>query len=286
MRLFCSWLNRKKIGFKNRQMELKTLLIKAIQLAQKASDAILQVYQSDDFNIQSKEDQSPLTQADLSAHQIISKGLKDTQIPILSEEGEIPDYPTRKQWQRFWMIDPLDGTKEFIQKNGEFTVNIALIEDGIPILGVVYVPVYQTVYFGLKGEGSFMGHQVKVSDYPSLIQQCTALPYKRSQVYTVVASRSHLNEATRLYLQELEQEKGTVNIVSKGSSLKLCLVAEGTADEYPRLSPTMEWDIASGHAVALYSGAQICQIDQPEPLIYNKENLLNPNFKVSRTPFI
>ncbi len=263
-------------------MELKDLLIKAITLAQKASESILEIYESDDFDICSKDDQSPLTRADLSAHQIISRGLEDTQIPILSEEGDIPHYSVRSQWQRFWMIDPLDGTKEFIQKNGEFTVNIALIENGVPILGVVYVPVTQTVYFGLKGEGSFLGHRVKADTFELLVSQCTSLPYKRSEEYTVVASRSHLNQETQNYLEQLKREKGNVNIVSKGSSLKLCLIAEGSADEYPRFSPTMEWDIAAGHAVALYSGAKIRQIDKTEPFVYNKENLQNPNFKIVR----
>lgn len=248
-----------------------------VALAKKAGDAIMDIYQKD-FEVEFKADQSPLTEADTAAHKIIEQGLKeldqknDIAIPLMSEEGKNIPYQDRKDWDYFWMVDPVDGTKEFIKKNGEFTVNIALINQGMPILGVVYAPALGQMYWAKQGEGAFKDGQ--------------ALPLKRAEQrdsYKVVASRSHLSDETKKFIDEIKTEK-VKELVSIGSSLKLCLVAEGEADIYPRLGPTMEWDTAAAHAVVLCAGMKVCEFNKGEiskPLVYNKQNLLNPFFIVS-----
>jgi len=248
-----------------------------VALAKKAGDAIMDIYQKD-FEVEFKADQSPLTEADTAAHKIIEQGLKeldqknDMAIPLMSEEGKNIPYQDRKDWDYFWMVDPVDGTKEFIKKNGEFTVNIALINQGMPVLGVVYAPALGQMYWAKQGEGAFKDGQ--------------ALPLKRAEQrdsYKVVASRSHLSDETKQFIDEIKTEK-VKELVSIGSSLKLCLVAEGEADIYPRLGPTMEWDTAAAHAVVLCAGMKVCEFNKGEiskPLVYNKQNLLNPFFIVS-----
>ena len=264
-----------------------------IDAALRAGGAILEIYKRD-FEVEFKADESPLTEADKAAHHIICDALEDTGLPILSEESKAIDYEDRKDWTKYWLVDPLDGTKEFIKKNGEFTVNIALIEHGRPIMGVVYAPVLKTLYVGIVGEGAFraIGDELFQTlekwdgKVPSIGNLAEPLPLSSdlcppSSAIRVVASRSHLNEETEAFIAELEK-KGRVELVSSGSSLKLCLVAEGSADVYPRIAPTMEWDTAAAQAVVEASGATVVQYGTDEPLAYNKENLLNPYFVVSR----
>lgn len=239
-----------------------------ISIAKKAGEAILEV-RGTDFDVDYKTDNSPLTKADLASNKIIIDSLKELtpDIPILSEETKEVPYEKRKDWELFWLIDPLDGTKEFVKKEGEFTVNIALIKNNTPILGVVYVPVKQIIYYGDEN-GSYREENNSV----------TKLELKE---YTgklrVVASKSHFNEETKEYIENLGKEYELVNV---GSSVKLCLVAEGKADIYPRLGPTMEWDTAAAHAVVKFTGKKVTNYETNEELTYNKENLLNPWFIV------
>lgn len=260
----------------------------AVDAALRAGDAILQIYERD-FEVEFKDDESPLTEADKAAHYIICDALEELGLPVLSEESGTVPYEERKSWNRFWLVDPLDGTKEFIKKNGEFTVNIALIDDGRPVMGVVYAPVLKTLYIGLVGQGAFRVKgddlfqtlEKERFDFSTLGKPCEKLPHLRSEqgVIKVVASRSHMNSETEDFIADLEQ-KGRVELVSSGSSLKLCMVAEGSADVYPRIAPTMEWDTAAAQAVVEASGGSVVQYGLAEPLRYNKENLLNPYFVV------
>lgn len=245
-----------------------------VALAKKAGEAIMVIYQKD-FEIEFKADQSPLTEADKAAHKIIEAGLKDldktnnTAIPLMSEEGKNIPYEDRKDWEYYWLVDPVDGTKEFIKKNGEFTVNIALIHNGVPVLGVVYAPALDEMYWSKKGEGAFKDEN--------------PLPLKTEQqreTYKIVASRSHMSDETKAYIEAIKTDKEK-ELVSIGSSLKICLVAEGEADIYPRLGPTMEWDTAAAHAIVLQAGMEMRVYENGKvanQLAYNKPNLLNPFF--------
>jgi len=257
---------------------MQNLLSIAIKAAIDAGKEILKIYHTDDFGIQTKEDQSPLTKADLKANQVITQYLETSNIPVLSEEACNISYEERREWERFWLVDPLDGTKEFIKKNDEFTVNIALIKDNTPIAGVVYAPVLETLYFAAENMGSFRIRTNQFSSWEDISKKATKLPLTLPSVYTVVGSRSHMNEKTKQYLERLKQKHQEINIISKGSSLKLCMVAEGSAHEYPRFGPTMEWDTAAGHAIAKYANATITQGDEKSDLVYNKKDLLNPWF--------
>ncbi len=260
------------------------LLPKVIVTAIEAGKETLEVYKTD-FSVEIKSDDSPVTLADKRAHEVIEKGLGFSEFPILSEEGRDIPYSERYKWKHFWMIDPLDGTKEFIKKNSEFTVNIALIEDGQPILGVIYVPVYDLLYYASK-VGSFKlenatKHIDKAIDLVTIEKLSLKLPFIKesaSDKLTIVASKSHLNQKTVDYIEELKKDNPNISSVSRGSSLKLCLIAEGTADLYPRFGPTMEWDIAAGCAIIKYAGATINQAANNKPLVFNKENLVNPEF--------
>lgn len=247
---------------------------KVIGISQLAGAEIMKVY-AQDFDVQTKADDSPLTIADKLSNEVIVTGLQALypDIAFISEETKLTPYEERKKWNTFWLIDPLDGTKEFIKKNGEFTVNIALIENGTPVLGVVYVPVTGVTYFGHKERGSF-----KIQNTQQQIHG--GEHYTKKSKVNVVGSRSHLSDETLQFVEQLKAEGKKVNFVSSGSSLKLCLVAEGAADVYPRFGPTMEWDTAAAHAVALYAGRQVLNAVNKQPLLYNKENLLNPWFVV------
>lgn len=260
-------------------MSRDTLLQSVSDIAHQAGDAIMAIYQKD-FAIYEKSDESPLTEADLAAHNIIIKGLESiSELPILSEESADIPWSTRQTWNEYWLVDPLDGTKEFIKKNGEFTVNIALIKDGVPVLGVVYAPVLKTTYCGATGVGAFKW----VNDEKSPLQ-----PQKHNadECWKVVGSRSHQSPAIQALLDSLS---GETELVAMGSSLKLCLVAEGSAHLYPRLGPTSEWDTGAAQAVVEAAGAKVTVIDEAdpladdaEPLRYNqKESVLNPYFLVS-----
>ena len=246
-------------------------LLKNIELlAVKAGEAIIEIYESGDFGVDHKSDDSPLTKADLAAHQVIVAGLKGLtpEIPILSEESASISFEERKQWHKYWLVDPLDGTKEFIKKNGEFTVNIALIDNGKSVLSVVYVPVTQVSYSAAVGVGVYKRAEGKKS---------SIMVMKNSRFKpTVVGSRSHMSDEVKDYLSRLGQHE----LVSMGSSLKFCLVAEGKADLYPRLGLTSEWDTAAAQCIVEQAGGQVVTMDG-KPLIYNsKDSLLNPHFMV------
>ncbi len=243
-------------------------------VAKLAGEKILEIYESDSFEEEVKSDNSPLTKADKEAHLIIKKELEKTGIPILSEEGKAIDFEERKNWEKFWMVDPLDGTKEFINKNGEFTVNIALIEKRTPTIGVVYCPAKDWLYYS-DGIASY-------KEYVHGEKKQLPIIEKRENLI-VVGSRSHSSPETEAYVWELKQNTGKeIDFISMGSSLKFCLVAEGKADVYPRLAPTMEWDTAAAHAVAKTAGCEVVQFETNTPIVYNKENLQNPFFVVKR----
>lgn len=250
-------------------MNLSTLLPIALTAAQKGAHEILSVYNTADFNVEAKSDNSPLTLADKLAHHAIVDALKSSTLPVLSEEGKSIPFSERKSWSHFWMVDPLDGTKEFIKRNGEFTVNIALIENGVPVLGVVGVPVTGEVYYGAVGLGAFKksGNDIK----PLPVRAGLDL---NASGLRVVASRSHLTPDTQEFIDKLKSP----TLVSKGSSLKFLMLADGQADVYPRYAPTMEWDTAAAHAVVNQCGIKVLEHGSERELQYNKENLLNPYF--------
>lgn len=252
------------------ELKLANLLDLAKDAALSAGMAILEVYNEDDFGVEHKEDCSPLTKADKAAHQIIVQKLESSKLPILSEEGAEIEYEDRKKWDYFWMVDPLDGTKEFIKRNGEFTVNIALIKDGEAIMGVVYTPVKKEMFFALQGAGAFKS----VGTYTETLQRSTN---ESLEGLRIVASRSHLNDDTKRFLDQLINPE----IVSMGSSLKFLALTEGAAEIYPRYAPTMEWDSAAAHAICTELGLEVLNIETKKPLEYNKENLLNPYFIVA-----
>jgi 3'(2'), 5'-bisphosphate nucleotidase len=233
-----------------------------------------------------KEDDSPLTLADQRAHLSIMEGLKkiDSNIPVLSEEGRETPFSERFNWKQFWLVDPLDGTKEFIKKNGEFTVNIALIEGKYPSMGIIYAPALDVFYFGRAGEGAYKLEQasiVEISNEEELIQNSVRLPVDKSgEITRAVASRSHMSEETEVFIKELEAKHGEVEVVSSGSSLKFCLVAEGKADYYPRYAPTMEWDTGAGQAIVEAAGGKVTRYEDDERFSYNREDLLNGWFLV------
>lgn len=251
-------------------MTLPLPLDQLLDLIQQAGEAILQIYDTE-FEIETKEDNSPLTAADLAAHNLIVSNLEKLtpEIPVLSEESAKIAYDTRKSWNRYWLIDPLDGTREFVKRNGEFTVNIALIEDGRAVFGAVYAPVMKTLYYGIPGKAA----SKQIGNEPPQPIRVTS---ERRQPTLVAGSRSHAGDSLKRFLDKL----GDHQLVSMGSSLKLCLVAEGKADIYPRLGPTSEWDTAAAQAVVEAAGGQVTTLDMA-PLKYNtKDSLLNPYFLV------
>ncbi|WP_299119799.1 3'(2'),5'-bisphosphate nucleotidase CysQ [uncultured Winogradskyella sp.] len=254
----------------------------AIKAALEAGKIILEIYHSDDFEVKLKTDNSPLTKADLASHNKILSHLSSTNIPVLSEEGKSIPYIQRKKWNLLWIVDPIDGTKEFIKRNGEFTVNIALIENQKPILGVIFVPVSGELYFSLREKGSYkVLVNLKDYDVDSLLIHAGKLPLNQdNKTFTIVASRSHMSPETVTYINEMRQKHGEVTLVSKGSSLKLCLVAEGQADCYPRFAPTMEWDTAAGQAICEHAGFKVIDWCTKESMLYNREELLNSWFLV------
>lgn len=263
-------------------MKTTNLLNTAILASVEAGKAILNIYEGVNLGIVEKEDRSPLTKADIEANKTINELLIKTKIPIISEENRQTDYLLRKEWDTCWMVDPLDGTKEFIKRNGEFTVNIALIEKGAPILGVIYVPVSRELYFAdTKTKKAFKveldnDHEFE-SELSSSAVEIKPKTISKSKV-RVVGSRSHMNTDTEEFISKLKNNFEEVEIVSKGSSLKFCLVAEGKADIYPRFAPTMEWDTAAGHAICTAVGLTVVSKETNEELVYNKENLLNSFF--------
>jgi len=278
-------------------MSAEQHLLKAIQVSIKAGNAILDVYHSN-FSVEHKADSSPITLADKRSHEIIIKELRQFQIPILSEEGGDIPYEERKSWNKLWIIDPLDGTKEFIKRNGEFTVNIALVVDGKPYLGVIYIPDKEILYYAVKGKGAYRLENSRIiellrkesgeDEEPGLLNNISndsiRLPVNQSigSTFTIVGSRSHSSPELERFIEKKRSEYGKVEFISAGSSLKFCMVAEGRADIYPRFGRTMEWDTASGQAIAETVGAQVLNMNTHVPLIYNKENLQNPWFIVTK----
>ena len=262
------------------EMSLKTLL----DISLDAGQEILDVYDQA-FSVETKADDSPLTKADRRSHQVIMAGLRKAygEFPVLSEEGSVIPYAERKDWSSFFLVDPLDGTKEFIRKNGEFTVNIALIEHGYPVLGVIYAPALDAFYFGRSGLGAFKlenASRADLADDDALIEQSACLPLvEPGDVVKVVASRSHMSEETESFIEELRKAH-QVDVVSAGSSLKFCLVAEGKADYYPRFAPTMEWDTGAGQAIVEAAGGKVTRYGDHERFYYNRENLKNGWFLV------
>lgn len=263
-------------------MNFNELLKTAINASIEGGHAIMKVYASE-FSVEHKEDKSPLTLADKNCNEVIESFLKNTNIPILSEEGAKIPYSVRKDWEYSWLVDPLDGTKEFIKRNGEFTVNIALIHEGNPVMGVIYVPVKEDLYFALDGMGSHKKSSCvdTIDDLENLISASCSLPIKSERdSYVVVGSRSHMSKETEAFFDQKKIDYGNVEVMAVGSSLKLCMVAEGKADAYPRYAPTMEWDTGAGDAICRMAGFQVLQYNSDKPVEYNKEDLLNPWFLV------
>lgn len=261
------------------QSHLKT----AITAALEAGKVILDIYHSDDFEIELKSDDSPLTKADMASHNVIMSYLKATRIPVLSEEGKTIPYGARKDWKQLWIVDPIDGTKEFINRNGEFTVNIALIENQKPVLGVIFVPVSGDLYFSSKERGAFKTHVDLQIDIETILNKSTRLPQSREDAtFTVVASRSHRSAETENYINDLGKKHGAMKVITKGSSLKLCMVAEGQADCYPRFGPTMEWDTAAGQAICEHAGVEVIDWNTNKQMVYNREELKNHAFLVQK----
>ncbi len=257
----------------------------AIRAAVDAGRAIMDIYQSpvSDFGVESKVDNSPLTKADKASHKLIVERLSATPYPILSEEGQHLPFEERSLWKAFWLVDPLDGTKEFIKKNGEFTVNIALVREGVPVMGVVYIPVRKELYFSMDALGAYkltLMDECPGSMLETINASCRLPIHMEREDIVVVASRSHCSEETMAFIDDLKRFERPVTLVSSGSSRKICLVAEGSADVYPRFAPTMEWDTAAGHAVARGAGCDVFHTDGKTPLTYNKEDLHNPWFVV------
>lgn len=251
--------------------ELKQLVHEVLPIAEAAGKKILEVYEDiENFNVETKDDNSPLTRADREANQIICERLEKLapEIPIISEENKAIPYSERKDFDYCWMVDPLDGTKEFIKRNGEFTVNIALIHKNRSIAGVVYTPVTDEMYYGIKDVGAY-----KVSS--GIRESLSATIYHpEEKALSIVCSRSHLNEATQSFIDDYDEPLK----VSKGSSLKFLILACGEAQVYPRLAPTMEWDTAAAHIILEEAGGSIRKADGSGPVTYNKEDLLNPHF--------
>lgn len=255
-------------------IDLHHLLEIAKQAALEAGQAIMQVYLQNDFDIQLKSDQSPLTRADREAHSTISRALAVTGIPILSEEGEQVDHAIRKSWEYFWLIDPLDGTKEFISRNGEFTVNIALVHYNKPVIGVVYAPASDTLYAGDEGLGIQKLVKEKLVPISPRKKRLSLDELKQKQNVTIAVSRSHLTGDTEKFSREFPNAE----LLPKGSSLKFMMLVEGKADVYPRMGATMEWDTAAAHAILNASNRGVYNIDLANELVYNKPELINPYF--------
>ena len=250
-------------------MHYNFVLSEVLKIVDAASQRVMNIYATD-FKVTFKSDDSPITAADLESHQVIVEGLRELtpNIPILSEEGENIAWEKRKDWQSFWLIDPIDGTKDFTQRTGEFTVNIALIEEGEAVLGVVTAPALNEAYWGAKGEGAYK------RDSTGEIQKISVA--KPGSTVRIVASKNHLNEDTKAFIQKFESHK----LVQAGSSLKFCRIAEGQADIYPRLGPTCEWDTGAAHAVLNAAGGKVETLEG-KPLVYGKEDVLNPFFVAS-----
>jgi 3'(2'), 5'-bisphosphate nucleotidase len=270
--------------FDDSRIPYQKLLLIALEAALQAGKAIMDIYQTS-FEIEYKEDQSPLTLADRLADNIINKLLKETGIPILSEESAILDYTERKSWETLWIVDPLDGTKEFIQRNDEFTVNIALVYKQKPVLGIVYAPAIGEFYFASVHSGAFFVPLKKTTDFilQDIIASAEKIPFdSENTAFIVLGSRSHMNAETTSYINSLKLSHPNLRVQSRGSSLKFCAVADGSCQIYPRFGTTMEWDTAAGQAILEIAGGSITEANSGYPLLYNKESLKNPHFIAKR----
>ena len=258
-------------------MKLTKNLKLAIEASLQAGKKIIEIYNSDDFNLEYKLDDSPLTIADTASNKIIENILEASNIPILSEEGNILDFNNRKNLKQLWIVDPLDGTKEFIKKNDEFTVNIALIENSKPVIGVIYAPALNVLYFSERKLGSYKTLITALDEFDN--SKAFRLPLvENSNEYKVLTSRSHLDDNTLDYIDNLKVNNLKVVSIPMGSSLKFCLLAEGLADCYPRFSPCMEWDTAAGQIICEEAGFKVVDLKTMKPIIYNRENLINNYF--------
>jgi 3'(2'), 5'-bisphosphate nucleotidase len=262
-------------------MDYNALLKLAINAALVAGEEILNIYETN-FSVEIKSDNTPVTWADKNSSSSILKTLQSSQLPIISEEEDVMDYEIRKSWEHFWLIDPLDGTKEFVKRNGEFAINIALIENGIPVIGVIYAPVLKQIYFASKQNGSYtFSFDKHVSDLLSVdvFLSAKSLPLQKlPKRYTVIASRSHLSREVNARIETLKNLYGDVDIINCGSSLKQCLVAEGKAHEYPRYGTTMEWDTAAGQCILEQSGSALIDLETNSAMRYNKTSMKNNYF--------
>ncbi len=272
----------------SKETNLSQNLLVAVNAAIEAGHRIMEYY-NDSYNIDYKDDQSPLTSADLAAHRCIDERLQITELPLISEEGKNISFDVRKLWEYFWLVDPLDGTKEFIKRNGEFTVNIALIYKGYPILGVVYIPVSSLIYFGCSGYGSFrLDVKNVLTEFLSLdnlLLNAIRLPEESEREVVIMGSRSHNSPENLKLINSFSSVFENASLISAGSSLKFCRLAEGSADFYPRISPTMEWDTAAGHAICRFADTKVINYESGLELNYNKASLLNPNFIAIRNRF-
>jgi len=252
------------------------MIDKIEKIAYRTAEMVMEIYLSD-FDVAYKGDRSPITLADKIASEYIEQQLQVhfPDIPIINEEKSNVNFEIRKKWTKCWIVDPIDGTKEFVKKNGEFTINIALVEMGVPVFGLIYAPAIDLMYYGAKGEGAFK----KVGNiWTKLLPSPN---YESLGIVIVASSRSHPDHAVNAFIKRLLAKGKEVDILQMGSSLKLCMVAEGKADVYPRFGDTMEWDIAAGHAIVKYAGKEVYQNGTYDPLIYNKSNLKNPHFIVA-----
>lgn len=266
-------------------MEFNNLLYSSIEACLKAGVEILKIYETK-FDINYKEDKSPVTEADLKANEIIKQTLSKHNLPFFSEESKNESFDVRKKWKYFWMIDPIDGTKEFIKKNGEFTVNIALIKDENPTLGVVYAPATGELYFGCPLNGAKKMNITNpefnyINNISVFINNAKKIPFtKNDNQFSIVTGRCSLNNATKDYIKKIQSRYKSIKIIKLGSSLKICKVAEGHIQIYPRFHQTKEWDTAAAHAILKYSGGNILNLNNEE-LRYNKKDIRNPNFIAS-----
>lgn len=264
---------------------MKTLFTTAINAAVHAGAKIMDVYNSGDFHIEAKSDLTPITLADKLAHDTIKSDLATTRIPVISEEGRSISYDERVSWDLFWMVDPLDGTDEFINRTSDFTVNIALIQNGYPAIGIVYAPAYERLYFAIKEHGAYKKNNIKPSasinfSYSETVEKSQKMPLYGSNdnKLIVVTSRLHVSPETSEYVNDLRKKYSDIVVMRRGSSLKMCMLAVGKAHIYPRLDTTWEWDTAASQIIAEEAGFLVCSYETGERLSYNKENMQNPWF--------
>ncbi|WP_282134418.1 3'(2'),5'-bisphosphate nucleotidase CysQ [Seonamhaeicola maritimus] len=259
-------------------------LFTAIKAALEVGEEILKIYNRD-FTVDYKTDESPLTEADIASNDIINSYLSKTEIPIISEENRQLDYSERKEWNTCWIVDPLDGTKEFIKRNDEFTVNIALVEEGVTKFGVIYAPALKNLYYTDSRKATAYKLQIdstiNLQEKLFREQDKMCLSGKTKDVLRVIGSRSHMNNQTIQFVNKIKSKYKDVEIISKGSSLKFCILAEGLADIYPRFGPTMEWDTAAGQAICEAVGLRVIDISTKSQMVYNRRNLLNNYFYVA-----